>query len=182
MNSFDFSTRQRIQDAVYDLVCKQSLDQITVNDILRQAHVARPTFYRYFSDKYAAANSLYDRHINDLRTTFLRQKDVKALLCSFYRVFYNHRTYYTSLLSDIQAQNSFFNYWEKLNYEQTFAEINHKKISTEVSIAVSLWIHGSMYVSWDLIKGKFDCSPEEAAAYAIRNMPQILKEFLQVED
>ena len=182
MSLSDHSAKERIQDAVYALVCKQSLAQITVTDIIRHAQVSRPTFYRNFPDKYAAANSLYDRHIHELRSTFLKDKDTKALLCSFYRVFYDHRVYYNSLLSDIQAQNSFFNYWEKLNYDQTFAEINHKRITTEIYIAVSLWIHGSMYISWDLIKGNIDCSPEEAAAFAVRNMPLILRELLQVED
>lgn len=176
------NTQECIQRAVYELVCDRSTDQITVNDILRAANVSRPTFYRYFQDKYAVVYSIYDLHIQGIRETFLKNKDYKELLSNFYRIFYEHRVFYNNLLSFGQIQNSFYSYWEQQNYEQTFAEINHKRISDEITVAVSMVIHGSMHISMDLIQGKLNIPPEEAADYVIKNMPPVLKEILQVID
>lgn len=174
------SAKERIQNAVYLLVSRQTIDQITVNDILASANVSRPTFYRYFHDKYDVANSIYDDHISPIRAAYLKTHDYKQLLSSFYRIFYDHRAYYNNLLTDIQAQNSFFNHWETLNFEQTIEQINCRIMSEELSIAISFLIHGSMYISWDLIKGRIRLSPEETAAIVIKNMPPVLKSLLQV--
>ena len=92
------SAKERIQNAVYLLVSRQTIDQITVNDILASANVSRPTFYRYFHDKYDVANSIYDDHISPIRAAYLKTHDYKQLLSSFYRIFYDHRAYYNKVV------------------------------------------------------------------------------------
>lgn len=127
MNSSNPSTRDRILDTVYNLVSKHPLDQITINDILQDAHVSRPTFYRYFSDKYDAANEVYYRHGYESYSLYKQQKDLVQYLTSLYCVFYEHRAFYNHMLSDIQAQNCFFTFWQQTNRMGLCFDINPKK-------------------------------------------------------
>lgn len=174
------NTREIIQNAVYTLICKQPVDEVSVNDIIQEAGISRPTFYRYYTDKFDATNSIYDQHISKIREDYLRDNDFEQLMCSFYRIFYDHRAFYLNLLTNIHMQNSFFSYWEKMNLEQAFAEINKKKRSSEIKVAVALYAHGSMFVSWDLIRGKIDLTPEETAHYVVQDLPPVLKEYYQL--
>lgn len=49
-----------LKEAVYHILCHKSIDKITVEEICRTAEVSKQTFYRYFTDKYALANAVYD--------------------------------------------------------------------------------------------------------------------------
>lgn len=50
--------RQRLLDAAYDLFQKKGADSTTIDDIARQAKVAKGTFYLYFRDKKALLDTL----------------------------------------------------------------------------------------------------------------------------
>ncbi len=50
-------TRQIMLDAVKTLLEKHQIDDITVQDIVDEAGVARTTFYKYFSNKYDIVNA-----------------------------------------------------------------------------------------------------------------------------
>ena len=52
-------TRQILLDAAKTLLEKHQINEITVQDILNEAGVSRPTFYVYFHDKYDVANAYY---------------------------------------------------------------------------------------------------------------------------
>lgn len=51
----EYDMRAAILDATNDLLRAYSYSQLTVKDICRVAEISAPTFYRYFSDKYAIA-------------------------------------------------------------------------------------------------------------------------------
>ena len=51
MNEHD-STRYLFAQSIKDLMAKQSLDKMTVTDIVKHSGMTRQTFYRYFKDKY----------------------------------------------------------------------------------------------------------------------------------
>ena len=42
---------QILADTIKELLEKQSPDKITVQDILNESNISRPTFYKYFKDK-----------------------------------------------------------------------------------------------------------------------------------
>ena len=49
--SRELSTKNKIADAMHDLVCKKSYAQITIEDIAAAVPVSRRTFYNHFTDK-----------------------------------------------------------------------------------------------------------------------------------
>lgn len=51
--------RMRIFDAANDLLRAYSYQQLKVEDICHVAEISKPTFYRYFADKYALAEWVF---------------------------------------------------------------------------------------------------------------------------
>ena len=57
--SHEYQMRTRIFDAANDLLRAYSYQQLKVKDICRVAEISKPTFYRYFADKYALAEWVF---------------------------------------------------------------------------------------------------------------------------
>ena len=55
-------SRQRLLAAAERTFCRDGYIDTSVDDIIREAGVSRPTFYRHFDSKIAVAMELYDRH------------------------------------------------------------------------------------------------------------------------
>lgn len=53
-------TRKIIKEAGYRIFCQKNFDKVNVGDILSEAGISKQTFYRYFPDKYALANEIFD--------------------------------------------------------------------------------------------------------------------------
>lgn len=60
MNEHD-STRYLFAQSIKDLMAKQSLDKMTVTDIVKHSGMTRQTFYRYFKDKYDLVNWYFEK-------------------------------------------------------------------------------------------------------------------------
>lgn len=54
-------TPLKIAEAMKKLVKDSSIDRITVSEIIETADVSRPTFYRYFRDKYDLVNWYFQK-------------------------------------------------------------------------------------------------------------------------
>lgn len=53
--------KYRLADAMKELLEHDSIDKITVKQIVDQCGVTRPTFYRHFKDKYDLVNWNFDK-------------------------------------------------------------------------------------------------------------------------
>ena len=47
------------------------------NNSMIIAHVSRPTFYHYFTDKYNLSNCLYDKLLSETYNDFLADRDFR---------------------------------------------------------------------------------------------------------
>lgn len=54
------ATRQGIADAFWEMYKTSAIEYITVSQVVKQAHVHRSTFYRYFKDVYDVLSFLED--------------------------------------------------------------------------------------------------------------------------
>lgn len=54
------NAKKILKKETYGLLVEKDIDNITVAEILKRADVSRQTFYRYYPDKYALANDIYD--------------------------------------------------------------------------------------------------------------------------
>ena len=58
-------TDRDIQNAVIALLDKTNFEQITINDITKQAEINRSTFYLHFQDKYDVLENITQEYINE---------------------------------------------------------------------------------------------------------------------
>ena len=54
------NAKKIISTAFYELLQKYEIEEISVNRIVQAAEVSKPTFYRYYRDKYDLLNQMFD--------------------------------------------------------------------------------------------------------------------------
>lgn len=75
-NDLEMNAKKILKRETYQLLVEKDIDDTTVAEILGKAEISRQTFYRYYTDKYALANDIYD----DLFTKpVYEQKDTGAM-------------------------------------------------------------------------------------------------------
>lgn len=52
--------KKLLKQAMISCLQQKNIDDITVQEILKAAEVSKQTFYRYYADKYALGNDVYD--------------------------------------------------------------------------------------------------------------------------
>lgn len=106
------STIEKYYNAIIKLVIENSPSEVTVQMILDETGTSRPTFYRYFSDKFELMNYVY-------------YHDIRWLLDKLYTSMSNYRKYLCIMFEILQEKNS---YYKKLssadepNYFRAFLE------------------------------------------------------------
>lgn len=78
-------TQQQLQNALIDLMAKESFDKITINQIVDYCHLNRSTFYRYYDDKYELLQTIEERLIAD----FVDKRLMKVKLNQLEDQFFN---------------------------------------------------------------------------------------------
>ncbi len=103
--------RKAISDALERLLTKaNSFQDVTVQDILDECGLSRPTFYRYFSDKYDVVNWNYTYHVEELTGLYEDAASDEEMLRNFIRFFYDKRQYFSKVMEYL-GQNSFYEHY-----------------------------------------------------------------------
>lgn len=109
------NTEQIIKDAAFKLMEEGRFENLTVQDILDEAHVGRTTFYRYFHDKYELMASYYISQIEFVKSSsdgYSFRKYVEAT----YLMLDNCKQYFNNV-KDTTGQNSFWEVLSRYTYE-----------------------------------------------------------------
>lgn len=77
---------RRIYEALSKLLLTKSIENLTVNDIIRASGVSRATFYRHFLDKYDVMTSYYKSILENTLFTFNEGVPWRDAVCSIYGV------------------------------------------------------------------------------------------------
>lgn len=59
-----YSMEELILDAAYKLLQEKRIEDITVEEIIKESSVSKRTFYKYFSDKFDVCNRIYDVNLD----------------------------------------------------------------------------------------------------------------------
>ncbi len=105
--------RLAIADALEQVLKKsESLQDVSVQQIIEVCGLSRPTFYRYFSDKYDVVNWSYTYHVEELSGLYTAKSasaDDDSFL-HFVQYFYSKRNYFSKVM-DYLGQNSFYDHY-----------------------------------------------------------------------
>jgi AcrR family transcriptional regulator len=95
-------TRERLGDALVELIQKKPFDTITVQDVLNRADVSRSTFYTHYRDKNDLFLSDVDDFFEGMATVLSRRNDSSkriAPVCELFAHVAEWRPFWAALVS-----------------------------------------------------------------------------------
>lgn len=98
-----------LSSTIKDMMAKRTIDEITVKEILDACGISRPSFYRYFYDKQALVEYVFQKELAD---PFFWDftKDLRAREARFLRHLRKSRSFYINALKST-GQNSLYQIW-----------------------------------------------------------------------
>ena len=178
MNEHD-QTRYIFAKSLKDLMTKQSLDKITVTDVVKHSGMTRQTFYRYFKDKYDLVNWYFEKLADKSFRQIGNSSTLKEGLVKKFTFILNDRIFFSQAF-----QSKDYNNVERYDYQcilEFYTHIIEKKIGTipkDILFLLEMYCHGSitMTVNWATTGMKE--SPEIIADLLIDALPPKLEKLL----
>ena len=115
--------------AAYDLFLKNGIEKTSIDDITKNARVAKGTFYLYFSDKYDILNKLILQKSNEIireglaKTNALGSKDFKERTLFFIDYIINYLKDNVSLLKLINKNISWGLYRKAIMKPEAYNDV-----------------------------------------------------------
>lgn len=176
------TAKEVLIQGMYELMSKQSINNLTVDDIVSYCKVSRSSFYRYFQDKYDLMHCCYKAHIEKMLDSIpdIRAKDIGREMFIFVR---KHKNFFTNAFKT-QGSDSFETFL--VNYWYDFLKLSIKdktgtcSISPEVCDYISFIASGMTQVAkqWTL-RGMSE-PPEVMTERAEKVLSDEVKELLKL--
>lgn len=173
--------KYRLADAMKELLEHDSVDKITVKQIVDQCGVTRPTFYRHFKDKYDLVNWNFDK----LAQKSFRQMGVSLTLreglTKKFEFIQGERTFFSAAFSS-ESQNCLMEYDYECIY-QFYCEIIRKggidQIPEDLDFLLRMYCRGSIAMTVEWATGGMKESPQHLADQLIEALPPKLYELFK---
>jgi len=172
-------TKNHILHSFNCLLREVPFEKITVSMIAEKSGISKPTFYRYYIDKYDVMNYNYKRSLD---------KWVSNSVCSSWREFYV-KMYSLSLADSKLVKNAYsvagVNSYKEFLYQYSYKAIENSAtkcrggapLTREEKIHLSIFCYGVIAIDYDWINGKLDYSTEEMAEITYRALPETLRDL-----
>lgn len=176
-------TRYRFASAIKDCMKKQSLDKITVTEIVERSEMTRQTFYRYFKDKYDLVNWYFERLVMQSFRQMGTSLTLKEGLVKKFYFIQNDHAFFEQAFST-QDYNSLVKYdFDCIYafYRKIIITKTGTPLSKEMNFLLEMYCRGSIDMTVDWVKRKMPISPEAMADLLIEALPpklEILLTFL----
>lgn len=174
-------TRYKLAEAMKRLMESQPLEKITVTQITELCDTTRPTFYRYFKDKYDLINWYFDK----LAQKSFKQMGVslslrEALLKKF--EFMTLEKKFFSEAFSCEEQNNLIDYDYEMIY-QFYCDFIRKSAPVEftpdIEFLLRMYCRGSICMTADWAKSGMRLPPERMADLLIDALPPRLSELFR---
>ena len=162
--------------AMGELVEKEPLESITVNDIVEKASASRTTFYRYFKDKNDLLAYVYTKMASDLiehaERTHLSNY---GLALDIIKYIQSRPGFFKKAFAD-SGQNSFFDTYCDYTYEVWLRRINKKYECAPpvLSLMARAYTYGTCAVVREWVLGGYKLPTETVARALDDACPQAL--------
>ncbi|WP_028043151.1 TetR/AcrR family transcriptional regulator C-terminal domain-containing protein [Candidatus Stoquefichus massiliensis] len=172
-------TKYVFAQSAKDLMDKQSLDKMTVTDIVKHSGMTRQTFYRYFQDKYDLVNWYFEKLADKSFRQIGSSSTLREGLIKKFTFLLNDKVFFMQAF-----QSKDYNNVENYDYQcilEFYTNIIQKKIGEippDIMFLLDMYCHGSitMTVDW-AIRGMQE-SPEVLADLFIDALPPKLEKLL----
>lgn len=172
-------TRYIFAQSIKDLMQTQSLDKMTVTDIVKHSGMTRQTFYRYFQDKYDLVNWYFEKLADKSFRQIGNSSTLREGLIKKFTFLLNDKVFFTQAFQSKDYNNvENYDYQCILEFYQTIIQRKIGDIPYDIMFLLEMYCHGSitMTVEW-AIRGMKQ-SPHEIADLLIDALPPKLEKLL----
>lgn len=168
------STKQILAESLAQLMQTDSIEHITVSDIVKNCRLTRRTFYNNFKDKYEVIEYIYkEQTINYLSLIGQNETWYSAILNKL-KIIWNNRTFY----SKVYCQKMFLDSFQKITKDMHMDLISqYCEIDSELEFLIDFYCCGCVSKTAIWIKTGFKDSPEEMICSFIECLPEKLKQI-----
>lgn len=172
--------KYQFASALNTLMKTQPLDKISVTQIVEEADVTRPTFYRHFKDKYDLVNWYFDK----LAQRSFRQMGISMSfregLITKFRLMQEEKIFFRSAFLS-ENQNCLIDYDYECIYQFYSEVIKQKGIPMEedMDFLLRMYCRGSIYMTAEWARNGMKISPEQMADRLSAAVPPKLFELFK---
>lgn len=177
------TTKELLVDSFMELAAVKAINRISIVDIVENCGVTKPTFYRYFKDKYDLIAWIYAQEA---------QKNVDRIGIDGYlwqdtildglRYYEKNREYMVNALKHTSGRDAFINQINEADIGFITAVIKKKlntdRIPDDMSAMVKIYCYGTGQYLCDWLLSSRPASCETVAAVMGACIPETLKPYL----
>lgn len=174
------TSKQLLEESLKELLMKQSIEKITVEDIVENCGVSRPTFYRHFRDKYELMNHIYYARIEEFLAAHPDPSSWKNLQETVSQLLYENAKLFKSIIS-FKGQDSFESFLYRYGSDYC---INHIKeitgsdeLSLQDSTAIKVYIYGTMNTYFEWLNNDCPIAPDTLSKIMSECIPHPLRKY-----
>ena len=172
---------RRLFSALYTLMQKSLLEDISVGQILDEARVSRSSFYRHYLDKYDLLIRSYTRLLDSTYLQCLAGREYLDASRALVRVLYQHSAFFRNALWS-EGPNSLSVYICNISIDM-IAEllIRHglnMKVDIRLRYAVESYVYGTYRVMQEWARDGMPYPPDELTSLFVELIPEKLKPYL----
>ena len=176
MNEYD-ETRYIFAQSIKDLMKYQSLDKMTVTDIVKHSGMTRQTFYRYFQDKYDLVNWYFEKLADKSFRQIGNSSTLKEGLIKKFSFLLNDKVFFMQAF-----QSKDYNNVENYDYQcilDFYSHIIQKKIGEipeDIMFLLKMYCHGSIDMTVEWILNDMPSDIDEIVKLLIEALPKRMKQ------
>ena len=180
INHHDQELEKCLFDALYALMTERTIDEITVGDILKKAHVSRSSFYRRYRDKYELLTDGYMHLLNHTFLHCMKGKPWKQSAIELFRILAEHPLFFKHAIVRRGADSLYQGICDVVLgcVEARFSE-KGKDLHADwrMAAAAKAYIHGTMEVTCEWAQADMPYPAEELIDWLCEIMPECLKPY-----
>ena len=176
------SIKKYIADTFEELLNENSVEDISVQDIVNACDISRTTFYRYFEDKYAVMNWIYTKKIEKIIQENPDTQSWKNLVLEI-QYFLQEKQEYFKKIMNYEGQNSLHTHIYECGYQYVSSlilqEIKEEKLPKDLEFSARFYSYATAHMALQWLKEGMKDTPEVFAQYICDNIPMPLQKYFK---
>lgn len=174
------SSKDRLTETFSRMLATTPFQQITIEDVAREAGVSRSTFYRHFSDKFELMNWVFKGRVDALAANNPHVSDCKHFFIQYSRFLYQNKDYFQNAIK-YKGQNSLkdllYTDGIKLYSNYIATALAGNEMPKQVRFAIEVFVSGSIHITMQWLENGLKETPEELAELTFNCMPEPMKKY-----
>ena len=173
------NSKKAIIKTTLDLLKTQSINRITVKQILDQSEVSKGTFYKYFEDKFDVVNVYYEEYYYDVikNESYSIEEATQKIFA-----FYTDNKYIIRNAFDFSGTNSLLEYTFDILYnfyKKTWLNgTKEKELPLDVHLTFVYHCNGLVSLYKEVIYSDVDYDSGYISDFALSFQPDVVKPYL----